>query len=675
MPDLGNARLTLTVAGDKFKSGLAQAKGQADKTTKGIGKSFSNLQGKIQGAAGKVPVVGSSLAALASPAGLAAAGIGLVVGGLTKMVGKTLDTGRRLGELREKLGVSAEAIQIYERAIEEGNGNTGAFERSTLRLQKTIGDAAGGNKKAAEQFELLGLSFEDVANKSPEEALRAVLGAANDTLEPTDRASVLAATLGRSYADMGGFATKGADELTAMLDGVKDVAVTMSGEGVTAVDQYDTANRDMRDSFGSIVTEVGMALIPTLTQLFGVIKQIMPLIKTAISIALLPLKNVIGGISAVVGIVSAVLKGDFTGALKIARDFFIDTASNILEVGAKIVGLFNKDMADSIRGVRDDLKELKTDAAEPAADQMRNDLAPAATDAAGEITTLGNKAATAAGKVAELTSTSRTGAEVVEALRVASLDAKSAIELMRLEVEASDGSMISANTTALTYLDTMTSMERVLEAWRITQLEARQEADLFALSLGRVARGYVNVAEAADNAPSPGGGGGGGGGGSPGDQDAEDAAARQAGIRLATTLSAWDAANPYPDDNDFPDTTAGYRQWWAAKNGWGSDRRAIISQYAGGYISPPGFSGTSYPSTYNPPAAQHGAAVSGSRYGSLVRVGENFTNENITPVGRNGGGSGRNQGGRREYPIYIGDEKLTTLVLNAQNELEDTGRA
>ena len=75
------------------------------------------------------------------------------------------------------------------------------------------------------------------------------------------------------------------------------------------------------------------------------------------------------------------------------------------------------------------------------------------------------------------------------------------------------------------------------------------------------------------------------------------------------------------------------------------------------------------------PAAQHGAAVRGSRYGSLVRVGENFTNENITPVGRNGGGSGRNQGGRREYPIYIGDEKLTTLVLNAQNELVDTGRA
>ena len=68
--------------------------------------------------------------------GLATAGIGLVVGGLTKMVSKTLDVGRRLGELREKLGVSAEGIQIYERAIEEGNGNTAAFEKTTLQPAK-----------------------------------------------------------------------------------------------------------------------------------------------------------------------------------------------------------------------------------------------------------------------------------------------------------------------------------------------------------------------------------------------------------------------------------------------------------------------------------------------------------------------------------------------------------
>ena len=122
---LGNAILTLRVKGDEFKAGLGKAKDQAATTTKGIGQSFANVQKKIQGAAGKVPVFGGALAALASPAGLAAAGIGLVVGGLTKMVTKTLDVGRSLGEMREATGVSAENLQIYQRAIEETNGDAG----------------------------------------------------------------------------------------------------------------------------------------------------------------------------------------------------------------------------------------------------------------------------------------------------------------------------------------------------------------------------------------------------------------------------------------------------------------------------------------------------------------------------------------------------------------------
>ena len=502
MPELGSSKFTLRVAGDKFKQGLATAKGQADKTTKGIGKSFSNMQQKIQGAAGKVPVVGSSLAALVTPAGLATAGIGLVVGGMAKMVSKTLDVGRRLGELREKLGVSAEAIQIYERAIEEGNGNTAAFEKTTLRLQKTIGDAAGGNKAAAEQFDALGLSFEDLANKSPEEALKAVLGAANDTLGPTDRASVLAATLGRSYADLGGFATKGSADLDALLTSVSATAVTMSGEGVTAVDEYDAANRDMRDSFGSIVTEVGMALIPVITQLFGVIKQAMPLIKTLINLALLPVKNAVQGISSAINIVSALLRGDFAGALDFARNYFISIATNILDTGAKVVGLFNKDMAKAIQGVSDDLKAMKVETETgtvPALDKVTT-TAGTTTKAMGALSQ----------SVDTVTSDTKTAADWAKEYEVRLLGARQEADLLTLSL----GSTARATrdyTVAVTEAGeaTKTAADWAKE-WEIRLLNARQEADLFALSLGRIRTGFSNLP------PAGGGGGGGGGGGDDG---------------------------------------------------------------------------------------------------------------------------------------------------------------
>ena len=68
------------------------------------------------------------------------------------------------------------------------------------------------------------------------------------------------------------------------------------------------------------------------------------------------------------------------------------------------------------------------------------------------------------------------------------------------------------------------------------------------------------------------------------------------------------------------------------------------------------------------PGAQHGAAVRGSRYGSLVRVGENFTNENITPVGRNGG-----MGGGGSAPLYLsvkfGDTEVENVLVGKLDDL------
>ena len=74
------------------------------------------------------------------------------------------------------------------------------------------------------------------------------------------------------------------------------------------------------------------------------------------------------------------------------------------------------------------------------------------------------------------------------------------------------------------------------------------------------------------------------------------------------------------------------------------------------------------------PAAQHGAFVKGSRMGSLVRVGENYTDENITPVGNRGGGSG---GGMRQPIIIrniIGNRTLADVWVEGESQAERQGR-
>ena len=67
-------------------------------------------------------------------------------------------------------------------------------------------------------------------------------------MNATDGASVKAALLGRAYTNLGGFANLTTSEMTALTDSVADSAVTMSGDQVTAVDNFDAAGACGRDA-------------------------------------------------------------------------------------------------------------------------------------------------------------------------------------------------------------------------------------------------------------------------------------------------------------------------------------------------------------------------------------------------------------------------------------------
>ena len=61
-----------------------------------------------------------------------------------------------MGTMREATGVSAENLQIYQRAIEETNGDAGKFDDVILRLSKSIGDANTGQQGSAGRFQCPG---------------------------------------------------------------------------------------------------------------------------------------------------------------------------------------------------------------------------------------------------------------------------------------------------------------------------------------------------------------------------------------------------------------------------------------------------------------------------------------------------------------------------------------
>ena len=394
MPNkIGEAVLIIKANAKGLKSGL-------DKAQKATGSAVKGMQAKFQGFANRIPVVGGALAGLATPAGLATAAIGLTVGVLTKMVTKTLDLGRSLGTARETLGVSAEAIQIYRRAIEETNGDAKSFDQSVLRLTRSIGEAGTGNKTYQEDFERIGLSYEDLARMSPEDALKAVTGAINEQLDPADGAAVKAALLGRGYAGMGGFANLTTAEIEELTASVADSAVVMGGDAVTNVDEYDAAMRDMRDMFGKVAIAVGTQLIPKITNLVTSFMSVAEALWPVISILNTPLKVAFNTITGAIDVLAKLLKGDFRGAWNAVLDTALSVMENIVNVYNNTLGRLPRVAQIDMEQVRQSLDGVRA--------EVEDDLNPALEDTKGamdDTTASARDLTAAAGELEEKAST------------------------------------------------------------------------------------------------------------------------------------------------------------------------------------------------------------------------------------------------------------------------------
>ena len=185
MPDLGNAKLTLVVAGDKFKKGLATARKQtgdfAAKGEKQVGRvrgAFGKLGTGIKGAAGQVPLLGGAMTALANPITAIAVGVGAVAVALGKMVGRIVDAEKALRPMVERSGLASDSLQLLAKAAEVAGsedgleGVTDSAQELQLRLAEVVQDGTG---PAAEAFRKLGISAQDLIDKSPEDMLLTVL--------------------------------------------------------------------------------------------------------------------------------------------------------------------------------------------------------------------------------------------------------------------------------------------------------------------------------------------------------------------------------------------------------------------------------------------------------------------------------------------------------------------
>ena len=493
--------------------------------------------------------------------------------------------------------------------------------------------------------------------------------------------------LGRSYTNLGGFANLTTDEITALTDSVADNAVTMSGDQVTAVDNFDAALRTLRDSVGGVTTGIGSKLIPILTSVITFFNNdLLPPIKDIANVlgpVLMPILkavgNIFGGvIKTVLTVVANLLKGvaqvltgDFSGAWESAKKIAQAVMNGIITVYNNTIGLIpgvsKLDMlefADNIEIAEDAVKDLAVASGESAAETTKvyresaSEIAQVARQLTVDLEEEGKKRLASARE------------QMAEDYRIRE-EAFAARLQLRKDFLAAEAKFHDDELTALRKQFDVTEVEYRIAQAQVADMTGAHYAELVALAeelgidnlaiLHASNRKLAQAQLAADNA--------------------RIIAAQETQDALAGIASGGDRSGLTPGGLGYDAVSGGPGR----KGGLdGEEIRKLLAQAEkqgkGAIIDP--YNGTIYlvgggrftkgsgslrgrdredhDRRYNEiaaqhgfPAAQRGAFVKGSQQGSLVRVGENFTDENITPVGGRGG-SGSGGGQRWTIPVHLG---------------------
>lgn len=185
-------------------------------------------------------------------AGIAAAGAA-IVGSLAGAVNHFVSVGDDLGDMSARTGVAATALAELGYAATLSGTDIEAVEKSVLKMRRTLGDAAGGSKSAAEAFTDLGLSVADLQKMKPEDQFQAIADKLVNLKDPISAASKI---FGKGAAEI----MPMIENLRALREEARAEGLIPSEEAIAAAGKIDDSFNKLKATVSSLVFEIGASL-------------------------------------------------------------------------------------------------------------------------------------------------------------------------------------------------------------------------------------------------------------------------------------------------------------------------------------------------------------------------------------------------------------------------------
>ena len=235
--------------------------------TEESGASFGEKMGGFFGKVGKTAAV-MGTAVVGAATGIAA--------GLGKMVMGAAETADEIDKLSERTGIGAEELQRWKYALGQSGGDVAKLEVGMKKLSGVMDAAANGNEKSIAALESLGVSMDDLKNKSQEDIFAMVTAGLADMEEGAARNVLGNDLLGKAYTDMLPLLNAGSDGMNELKNRADELGLVMSGDAVAAGVGFGDSLQDVKDSLGAVGTQIAAKLMPFFQTMVDKVLAFMP---------------------------------------------------------------------------------------------------------------------------------------------------------------------------------------------------------------------------------------------------------------------------------------------------------------------------------------------------------------------------------------------------------------
>jgi len=197
-----DAGFTATV--NKVKDSTKSLDTTVAKTSEKVNAGFSSIKKSGESVAATSEKVNASFASMVKAGAALALGFGaikLAASAITGTFGTfkdALDLGGELSDLSDATGETSGNLLVLQRAFDNSGIGADKVGTSINKMQKVLVDAAAGSEEAQEKFNNLGLSWSEMATKSPTEQLKMIAAAISALPTPAERAAASMEFFGKS---------------------------------------------------------------------------------------------------------------------------------------------------------------------------------------------------------------------------------------------------------------------------------------------------------------------------------------------------------------------------------------------------------------------------------------------------------------------------------------------